>query len=88
MAKTCEMRNYHNGNFDTGIASKIGDMANDSVDSLSLALAKCDCFDAGAERTACLRNEAQKWLAENAARYSSIPSGYITGIDLAKSFIR
>lgn len=88
MTNACIAQNYKKCGAEALKRNPLGDLANESVDSLERALANCDTYSAGEQRTVCLRSEANKWLAGNAALYSSIPSGYITGIDLAKSFVR
>ena len=67
---------------------KYSAMANKSVDEFNDMLdARCGKFPKSDRRTKCLADASREWIATKGKQYSEIPDSYITGNDLANTFI-
>lgn len=53
----------------------------------SLLSARCDKYPKSKERNRCLVDASKEWLKTKGKKYVGIPSIYLTGNDLAKTFI-
>lgn len=67
---------------------KYSSMANQSVDEFNALLdIRCKKYPKSKERTQCLVDASKEWLKTKGGQYVGIPPHYITGNDLAKTFI-
>lgn len=67
---------------------KYSSMANQSVDEFTALLdTRCEKYPKSKERSQCLVDASKEWLETKGRQYVGIPHHYVTGNDLAKTFI-
>lgn len=69
-------------------SNPMGELANRSGDEFLATTRQCDQYPVNSQgRKICLNRVAHKWLRERGKEFEHYPAGYITGNDLARTFI-